>query len=203
MYQSTSVLISCCMFHDQEYSDVTFTCNGEVWHLHRAVLCSKYGFFSSCCSGNFMVTFHYTGNMCLPILTFLGVGEANHRYARRRSREFEVFLKFLYCATMELRKCLCNRSGTLLDAHVGVFKIAHKYGLPMLMDAVKVSLEESFEQDGYYPEQEELAAALEALADLSEAALLVRVFRRIIADAFVLAFLFQEKCPSGECQNAQ
>ena len=104
---------------------------------------------------------------------------------------------------MELRKCLCNRSGTLLDAHVGVFEIAHKYGLPMLMNAVKVSLEESFEHDGYYPEQEELAAALEVLADLSEAALLVRVFRRIIADAFVLAFLFQEKCPSGECQNAQ
>jgi hypothetical protein len=36
-----------------KYSDLTITCNYRAWSVHRAILCSRSGFFDGACSNQF------------------------------------------------------------------------------------------------------------------------------------------------------
>lgn len=36
-----------------KYSDLTVTCNYRQWSVHKAIVCSRSGFFDGACSGQF------------------------------------------------------------------------------------------------------------------------------------------------------
>lgn len=36
------------------YSDLTITCNYKQWAVHRAIICSRSGFFDGACSNQFL-----------------------------------------------------------------------------------------------------------------------------------------------------
>lgn len=37
-----------------KYSDLTITCNYRQWAVHRAIICSRSGFFDGACSNQFL-----------------------------------------------------------------------------------------------------------------------------------------------------
>ncbi|KAH6640171.1 hypothetical protein F5144DRAFT_87652 [Chaetomium tenue] len=42
------------LYGDEKYTDLTVTCGGQTFRLHRAVICSQSPFFEKACSGNFV-----------------------------------------------------------------------------------------------------------------------------------------------------
>ena len=37
------------------YSDMTITCHGRKWHVHRNIVCLRSTFFAAACDGGFQV----------------------------------------------------------------------------------------------------------------------------------------------------
>ncbi|PVH67952.1 hypothetical protein DL98DRAFT_248384 [Cadophora sp. DSE1049] len=44
-----------CLLSSGEFSDVTVTCSGQTWNLHRAVICPRCRYFQNAFSGKFQV----------------------------------------------------------------------------------------------------------------------------------------------------
>ena len=39
-----------------KYSDLTVTCRGRKWHVHRSIVCLRSTFFAAACDGSFRVS---------------------------------------------------------------------------------------------------------------------------------------------------
>ena len=46
-------LAKCRLLSGGKYSDLTITCNYRKWAVHKAILCSRSGFFDGACGSQF------------------------------------------------------------------------------------------------------------------------------------------------------
>lgn len=45
--------VRCRLYVGGKFSDLTITCNYRQWAVHRAIICSRSGFFDGACSNAF------------------------------------------------------------------------------------------------------------------------------------------------------
>lgn len=56
------------------YSDLTISCGGQDFRVHRAVICPRSSFFAAACSGEFQASTKGTLYLMMMIMTTKGAG---------------------------------------------------------------------------------------------------------------------------------
>ena len=58
MAQGAFVTLFASLFQSGDYSDVTISCGGRTWKVHRAILCPQSSFFEKACNNGFLVSYY-------------------------------------------------------------------------------------------------------------------------------------------------
>ncbi|KAI6856838.1 hypothetical protein KC343_g4886 [Hortaea werneckii] len=135
-------------FETGEYADMTITCSGRTWQVHKVVVCSQVPFFAKAVTGKFKEA----RNSCIDL-----VGDD--------PSTVDVMLRWLYYGTLHFQECWpSDMCGTRFLARC--YKIADKYLLADLRTSASQKLRSTL-MDSNWSEEDVLAlvASLSAGAD--------------------------------------
>ncbi|GAB1729040.1 hypothetical protein NU195Hw_g7886t1 [Hortaea werneckii] len=118
-------------FETGEYADMTITCSGRTWQVHKVVVCSQVPFFAKAVTGKFKVR-HIRKKSMIPLLIL--------RQEARNScidlvdddpSAVDVMLRWLYYGIFQVEKSKPHPMSTMLFL-ARSYKIADKYLLAEL-----------------------------------------------------------------------
>lgn len=108
---------------DDKYADLTITCQGETFKVHRAVVCPRCKFFEACCEGGFK--------------------EAKERVIdlpEDDPKAVKLMLDWLYTYNLPKWNAIVEVFEGKVSGTLALYLVADKYGLGTLAEQVKINV---------------------------------------------------------------
>ncbi|RMY86141.1 hypothetical protein D0864_07137 [Hortaea werneckii] len=152
-------------FETGEYADMTITCSGRTWQVHKVVVCSQVPFFAKAVTGKFKVRHIRKKSMIRLLILRQEARNSCIDLVGDDPSTVDVMLRWLYYGTLHFQECWpSDMCGTRFLARC--YKIADKYLLADLRTSASQKLRSTL-MDSNWSEEDVLAlvASLSAGAD--------------------------------------
>ncbi|KAI6833718.1 hypothetical protein KC315_g10044 [Hortaea werneckii] len=124
---------ACGLWRDKTHADLTVQCYPRQWRVHKAILCSRCGFFKAACEpGRFKEGSENTITLRSRLESEDSDDDNDDAAGCDDPEAINVLMYHLYHPSAKYRDLDANGKGMTLILHVRVFAAADKYGLKAL-----------------------------------------------------------------------